>query len=641
MARGRHLKALAAVAVTATAATGMALAPAQADTKPAAGTPGTVSADVLPTPQINGVVWDTEIVGNTVFAAGKFTKARPFGVPAGQKEQKRANILSFNIDTGKLTGFAPNVNGQIKVVTATPDGKYVLIGGSFTKVNGQPRYRVAAFEAATGKLTPLKVTIDARVNAIAVSGNTVYVGGGFSSVNGQPRQRLAAMTISGKLLPWQPKSRGGQVLGLAVSPDKSKVVAAGQFTHLAGARAGGWGAIHAKTGAALPWRAHPMMRNAGKHAGIYSLSANGQGVFVTGYNYGEGLPFEGVARARWSDGALTWVADCKGDSYDTAAVGSVVYYVSHNHDCEAIGGLPETEPKRYMRANALSLQPAGKNRGGEWAGLPAPKLLHWYPDVAAGNFTGQKQGAWTIESNGKYVIIGGEFPRVNGKSQYGLARFSVAGPKKQGPRAAGQLRLSAAAQGQDTKVTVSGIHDRDNATLTYTLMHGKKPVATKKVMGNVFYRAAAIDLVHKGGAAAGGEYHVVVTDPDGNTLRTPKARVGGGDVVGKPQPGQDPKPVRPITKPGKPGVVKPGEPIVIRPGEPIVVKPGEPIVVKPGKPIVVKPGEPIVVNPGNPVIDRPQQERPGGFWGQLFGGIFGGGSVTWWNPMTWFSGFGF
>ena len=57
--------------------------PADADTAPAAGLPATVSADALPTWQINGVVWSQVLVGNTVYATGSFTKARPPGVAAG------------------------------------------------------------------------------------------------------------------------------------------------------------------------------------------------------------------------------------------------------------------------------------------------------------------------------------------------------------------------------------------------------------------------------------------------------------------------------------------------------------------------------------------------------------------------------
>src|SRR5690349_14408994 len=56
---------------------------AYADTAPPAGTPATVSADVLPTWQVNGVVWSTITVGNTVYATGEFSAARPPGVAAG------------------------------------------------------------------------------------------------------------------------------------------------------------------------------------------------------------------------------------------------------------------------------------------------------------------------------------------------------------------------------------------------------------------------------------------------------------------------------------------------------------------------------------------------------------------------------
>ena len=56
---------------------------AQADTVPAAGTPATVSADGLPTWQVNGVVWSQAVAKNVVFAGGKFTAARPPGVAVG------------------------------------------------------------------------------------------------------------------------------------------------------------------------------------------------------------------------------------------------------------------------------------------------------------------------------------------------------------------------------------------------------------------------------------------------------------------------------------------------------------------------------------------------------------------------------
>ena len=48
-----------------------------------------VTADALPTAQINGVVWDQAIVNNTVYAGGQFTSARPAGADAGTSETPR------------------------------------------------------------------------------------------------------------------------------------------------------------------------------------------------------------------------------------------------------------------------------------------------------------------------------------------------------------------------------------------------------------------------------------------------------------------------------------------------------------------------------------------------------------------------
>src|SRR4051812_50004100 len=41
---------------------------AHADTAPTGGLPATVTADALPTAQVDGVVWSQVIVGNTVYA---------------------------------------------------------------------------------------------------------------------------------------------------------------------------------------------------------------------------------------------------------------------------------------------------------------------------------------------------------------------------------------------------------------------------------------------------------------------------------------------------------------------------------------------------------------------------------------------
>ena len=119
----------------------------------------------------------------------------------------RANLLSFDLTTGNLnTSFAPSLNAQAVVVTASPDGSRIYVGGSFTTADGQQRDRIAAYSTATGQLiSSFAPNLDATVNAITATNTTVYVGGNFSTANGVARSRLAAFSAAdGSLLGWAP-----------------------------------------------------------------------------------------------------------------------------------------------------------------------------------------------------------------------------------------------------------------------------------------------------------------------------------------------------------------------------------------------------------------------------------------------------
>ncbi|HEY4625631.1 MAG TPA: radical SAM protein, partial [Blastococcus sp.] len=161
----------------------LAAPPARADSAPRdpadPATPVTVTADALPTVQINGVVWSQAVVGNTVYVAGQFTRVRPAGAPAGTQETVRNNLLAYDIRTGELiTSFAPDLNAQALAVTPSPDGSRIYVGGNFTVANGQPRYRFATYSTATGALlNDFQPSFGAQVRAIAATASTVYVGG--------------------------------------------------------------------------------------------------------------------------------------------------------------------------------------------------------------------------------------------------------------------------------------------------------------------------------------------------------------------------------------------------------------------------------------------------------------------------------
>lgn len=52
-----------------------------------------VTADPLPTTQINGVVWSQVTNGDTVYSGGQFTMARPAGARLGEQQTRRSNLL--------------------------------------------------------------------------------------------------------------------------------------------------------------------------------------------------------------------------------------------------------------------------------------------------------------------------------------------------------------------------------------------------------------------------------------------------------------------------------------------------------------------------------------------------------------------
>ena len=140
---------------------------AHADSAPAnpsdSRTPLTVSSDVLPTTQIDGVAWNQLVVGNTVYVAGKFGKARPAGAAPGVSTVTRQNLLAYDLTTGALkTGFVANLNAQAFALAKSPDGSRIYVGGDFTTVNGTAHSRIVALDPTTG--TP-KADFKPKANA--------------------------------------------------------------------------------------------------------------------------------------------------------------------------------------------------------------------------------------------------------------------------------------------------------------------------------------------------------------------------------------------------------------------------------------------------------------------------------------------
>ncbi|MEN2736308.1 PKD domain-containing protein [Microbacterium sp. X-17] len=544
--RSRALRA-AAVGLIAAVATIMAslvvTQPALADTAPPPGVPQTVSADPLPTVQMDGVAWVEQVVGNTVYVGGQFANARPAGSASGTNLTPRANMLAFDLTTGALnTSFNPGPNAQVKALAVSPDGTRLYVGGSFTTIGGATRYRLAAFNTATGALiTSFVPVINATVNGIVATNSTVYAVGAFSSAGNQARTYAAAFSATnGAILPWAPTVAGGTAQHIVMSPDGSKVVIGGDFTSVNGSSNPGYGlaALTPDTATMLPWNVNGLIRNGGTQAAIESLHADASGLYGSGYVFGQGGNLEGSFRADWTNGDLVWVEDCHGDTYDVTVLQGVEYAVGHPHYCGNIGGFPQTSPTwTFHRALAFTTDVRGTITADpygyyNYAGNPRPDLLNWYPDVNVGSYTGQSQGPWSNESSGNYLILGGEFTQVQGKQQQGLVRFAMpsVAPLKIGPQipAASYTPNVISLTAGTARIAFKTNWDPDNETLTYDVIRGQAtghPIYTTQVT-TPFWQPKSIVFTDTGQTPGTTQtYRIRATDPNGNSVMGPSVSV--------------------------------------------------------------------------------------------------------------------
>ena len=511
----------------------------------AAGAPATVSADALPTAQINGIVWDQVVVGDIVYAVGKFSAVRPAGSLAGQNESPRGNAMAYNINTGEVLNWAPTTNGTINAITASADGQTLYLGGEFTAINDQTAWRVGAVRAADGQRVPLGAAANGSVKALSVSadGQTLYMGGAFTQINSSARQRAAALNLgTQRLTDFAPKVDNYYVRSIVGAADGSAVAIGGAFESVDGSNKPGYGiAILENDGSLRRNNASSVVRGAGAWASVMSVKADEQGLYAASYS--QTGSFEGVMRLNWTTGDIDYMADCHGDTYDMLPAGDVVYAASHTHDCSNIGGFPDAT-NQYHNAVAYTNAPTGTvqhthHKGyQDYEGQAATTNLNFYPDFTPGKISGATQATWTVEGNDKYVVYGGEFLAVNGTAQQGLVRFARRdiAPNQEGPMDKGGAFKVTGSSPRAGVVSLSfkANWDRDDKTLTYNVyrdsMNGQ-PVSSQSVTAGFWERSdlSATDVVDPGTTH---RYRVQVTDQWGASTVSDWVTVKAGEGQG-------------------------------------------------------------------------------------------------------------
>jgi hypothetical protein len=246
-------------------------------------------------PNANGDVDALALQGGTLYAGGAFTTVNG--------ALTRRGAAAFGTATGQATGFDPNVGGGNVYALATA-GSTVFLGGDFLTVNGPTsRTGVAEVEAGSGSLTSFRQDLNGDARALLLNDGTLYVGGNFTQIGSEARPYLAAV---------HPDPGGtGSVTSFNPSPDfvvrsllahGNTLYAAGDFQHAQGVTRNNVAAFDAGTGGLTPF--DPNVDNP-----TYALAADGSELFLAGPNVTtvSSLPRQAVASVDFGTGlANSW-----------------------------------------------------------------------------------------------------------------------------------------------------------------------------------------------------------------------------------------------------------------------------------------------------------------------------------------------
>jgi Ca2+-binding RTX toxin-like protein len=364
---------------------------------------------------VNGRVWDILVAGDTIYLAGAFTQITD---EVGSTFQ-RNNLAAVDAATGQVTSWNPSAinpnnpsNSSVRSMVLSSDGTRLFVGGTFTRVGGLARSRLAAVDPVTGAVdNDWKGTgTNNVVRALAVSGERLYLGGDFTQVMGEPRQHLAAVDTETATLDsvWKPTATkpdgtNSNVYAMDVSADGTRVYVGGLFNTISvnnvATRTEKLAALDATTGAV-----DPVFKPATPNH-IIAMDVSGGDVYV-----GTGDPLEGIESYDATTGQHRWSVPGghpdprAGDVQAITVWGETIYAGGHG---TLIGGFVR---KRIFAADAAT-----------------GTILPWAPAIPGGSGS---LGVWAMDHDASRnrLYAGGDFTQVSGEPRERFARFSEAPP---------------------------------------------------------------------------------------------------------------------------------------------------------------------------------------------------------------------
>jgi uncharacterized delta-60 repeat protein len=359
--------------------------------------PGSLDTSFDPGTGPNGTVLSVATqTGSKVVLGGTFTQVN--GVP-------RSNIARLNANGSVDTGFNPGsgTNAFVSSVAVQTDGK-VLIGGDFIQVNGVTRGHIArlntdgsvdtGFDPGTGA--------DAHVRWVAAQADgKVLICGDFIQVNGVTRIYIARLNANGSVdMDFDPGSGPNQVVSSVAPQTDGKVVIGGFFSQVNGVTRNRIARLNAN--GSVDTGFDP---GTGADQAIYPVTLQSDGKVLIGgvFTQVNGVPRNRIARLNANGSVDTGFNPGSGAN-------NTVYGVATQTDGKVIicGNFNQVNgvTRSYMaQLNANGSVDTGFN---------------------AGSGPNGSTFAVATQTDGK-MLIGGVFTQVNGVTRNRIARLNGAG----------------------------------------------------------------------------------------------------------------------------------------------------------------------------------------------------------------------
>lgn len=347
-------------------------------------------------PDPDGAVVCLAVSRSTIYVGGRFSRI------AGES---RNHIAAFDANTGRLSDWAPDASGV--VWTILPHGDTIYVGGEFGIIGGQIRPCIAALDAATSHATAWNPRADGGVGALALYGRRLYAAGAFYNIGGRFCRFLSELGLdSDSATTWNPNVDQTPdnwlyppgVADLKIAGDTLYV--GGIFTTLGGQQRNALAAIDLRTHTVTAWAPQVTPFSTSQPAIIGSMQLRGTTLYACGVfqSIGGRVVNGGVGAVDTETGVAT--------SWNPRPNGSVGF-LGLSEDAIYVGGGFTSIGQEWVRRNGLAS-----------VDLTTGRVTSWdpHPDEAY---------VLSLATSGNTVYVAGSFSVLSGQSRANLAAFDV------------------------------------------------------------------------------------------------------------------------------------------------------------------------------------------------------------------------